>query len=752
MPVQIPGGRSQIMILGILFISVAFVAAVVAAAGFWQVHRTGEEALYNLARRSFYLMGLGIVLSMGYLMIQIFAHNFQVNYVYSYSSRELNPFYLFSTFWAGQEGTFLLWLFYGTIYGLILLATVGRTRPLVLFYMMLVQVFILLILLAKNPFAMIWHVYDQVPVGFTPPDGAGLNPLLQNPWMVIHPPTLFVGYSSTMVVFAFVMDALARKDFQGWVKRAQPWAVFSAMILGTGIILGGYWAYVTLGWGGYWGWDPVENSSLVPWLLMVALVHGLMIQKKRGSLVRTNLLLGAGAFLAVLWGSFLTRSGVLADFSVHSFAESGLNLYLTAFIVVFSGLFLIHFFHSGILSRGGTPFGAGFLNRETGMFAGMFALMITAAFVLLGTSAPLYTRLFGKPQNVSTQFYNILSIPITILILLALIVAPVVAWNTPGLRNRRAVTLSALAGVLVTLVAFVLGIRQPMSLVLFYLAVVALSVNAEVVVRLLTRKPAKAGGYLAHVGVGIMIIGILTSSLYDRSEKLTLPQGVPQQSSLGYKVQFVGLVSAPDGKDRARLIVEGKLGRYEAYPRFYYSDYTQSYMANPDVKMGLTKDVYISPISFVPADQANQNVIELKKGESASSGPLGITFERFEVSMGAQQQKATAVLQVQVNQGNYPQTHTLKPSIWMKAGKLTSDVVQVPGTDYRLRIESVNASEGKLTLAVLNPTQEGGEARDVFAVELSEKPLISLVWLGTVVLVFGFALSLVYRAQASGKV
>ena len=737
------------MILGILFISLAFVAAVVSAAGFYQYHRTGDEALYNLARRSFYLMGLGIVLSMGYLMLQIFHHNFQVNYVYNYSSRDLNPFYLFSTFWAGQEGTFLLWLFYGTIYGIILMATIGRRRPLVLFYIMLVQVFILLILLAKNPFAMIWHVFDQVPVGFMPPDGAGLNPLLQNPWMVIHPPTLFVGYSSTMVVFAFVMDALARRDFQDWVKQVQPWAVFSAMILGTGIILGGYWAYVTLGWGGYWGWDPVENSSLVPWLLMVSLVHGLMIQKKRGSLLRTNLMLGAGAFLTVLWGSFLTRSGILADFSVHSFAESGLNLYLTLFILIFASLFVIHAFRSGMFEQGGRPFGEGFLNRETGMFAGMFALMLTAMFVLLGTSAPLYTRLFGKPQNVSTQFYNILSIPVTLLILIALAIAPAVAWNTPGLRNRRAVMLSALAGAVVTLVAFFLGIRQPVSVLLFYLAVVATSVNAEILVRFMRRNPAKAGGYLAHVGVGVMIIGILTSSLYDRSEKLTLPQGIPQQSKLGYRVQFVGLVSAPDGKDRAQLIVEGDMGRYEAYPRFYYSDYTQSYMANPDVRMGLTKDVYISPISYVPANQANENVLELKKDQSVRNGPLTITFQRFEVAMGAQQQKATAVLEVQVHEGSYPKTYTLKPSIWMKAGKLSGDEVQVPGTEYRMHIKSVNASEGTLTLAVLSPEQGKQPARDVLAVELSEKPLINLVWLGTVVLVVGFALTGVHRARLS---
>ncbi len=204
------------MISGILLLSLAFVGAVVSAAAYFYYDKYQEEKLLQLANRAFYATGLFIVLASGVLLYNILIHNFQLNYVYSYSSRNLTPFYLVSTFWAGQEGTFLLWLLYGTIFGLILIKTVGRKNPLILFYHMLIQGFILLILLKKNPFAMIWHVHADAPVGFTPMDGAGLNPLLQNPWMVIHPPTLFLGYSSTMVLFAFAMNAMIKKQFQFW--------------------------------------------------------------------------------------------------------------------------------------------------------------------------------------------------------------------------------------------------------------------------------------------------------------------------------------------------------------------------------------------------------------------------------------------------------------------------------------------------------------------------------------------------------
>jgi len=452
------------MISGILAISIAFVAATVSAAAFWLYYKDRNERYLNLGNRTFFIQGIAVVFSVFLLYVQILSHNFRLNYVYSYTSRKLSLNYLISSFWAGQEGTFLLWLFFGIIYGIVLIRLVSRKEPMVMFFLMLVQSFILLILLEKSPFAMIWHIHPDVPEGFMPIDGAGLNPLLQNPWMIIHPPVMFVGYSSTVVTFAFALNAMVKKDLHQWVKYARPWVIFSALTLGAGIILGGYWSYVTLGWGGYWAWDPVENASLVPWVLTVALLHGIIIQIRQKGLVKTNLFLAGLSFISVLWGSFLTRSGVLADFSVHSFAESDINLYLITFVSFFAGLFLHQYFKA---IRG-----------------------------VIGTSAPIYTGLFGQPSNVSVDFYNTITIPIAMFMLISMAIAPLLAWKVSELRNVKTLLLSTVVSVFVTIFSILLGLNQPLSIILVFLSIFTVLLNGHVAYRFVKKVPAKAGGYL----------------------------------------------------------------------------------------------------------------------------------------------------------------------------------------------------------------------------------------------------------------
>ncbi|NIV04392.1 hypothetical protein GWN26_14025, partial [Candidatus Saccharibacteria bacterium] len=505
------------MTIGYFLITVAFIAAIVSATAYILYYKEKQEPLLRLGNQSFVVMGISIATSLAMLIYSILTHNFQINYVYNYSSTALNKFYLFSTLWAGQEGTFMLWLFYGVIYGFILIKITARKRPLVMFFLLLVQVFLLLILLKKNPFAMIWHAHEQVPVGFMPSDGAGLNPLLQNNWMVIHPPTLFLGYSSTVVPFAFAMAAMVSRNFQGWIKEARPWVIFNVMILGTGIIMGGYWAYTTLGWGGYWGWDPVENASLVPWIFGLALLHGLIIQAKRQALVKTNFFLAGTVFLTMIWGSFLTRSGVLTDFSVHSFGASGLNLYLMIFQGLFTLLFLGVFFNAisyyKKIEEEPIRFGDGLLNRETFILAGMLTLVLTGLFVLFGTSSPIYTSWFGDPASLSPDFYNTMITPVVIAMLIVISIAPLLAWKTSELRNVSTILWSAAGALLLTLLAFFVGLTHLLSIVLFFLAAFVIIVNLKVTFLFLKRNFGNAGGYLAHVGIGFMVIGILTSSL-----------------------------------------------------------------------------------------------------------------------------------------------------------------------------------------------------------------------------------------------
>ncbi|HYN43028.1 MAG TPA: cytochrome c biogenesis protein CcsA [Thermoanaerobaculia bacterium] len=312
------------------------IAAYVRALSLQKAGGDPYEASVALGRRLYYAFAGSILVASALLLHRLLVHDFRLSYVASYSGRELPFRYLFSTFWAGQEGSFLLWLFWGAVIGFFVLRTAKEQEPPVMAVYVLSFLGIVAILVKQSPFRFLAEV---------PPDGTGLNPLLQDPWMVIHPPVMFAGFASLSVPFAFAIAALWTKRWDGWVIRAMPWALFTFVCLGTAILMGGYWAYKTLGWGGYWAWDPVENTSLVPWLATTALVHGMYLQKAREKHRKINIILAIFAFCTILYGTFLTRSGVLADFSVHSFVDLGITGWLVAIIVVFlvGGLALLAF-------------------------------------------------------------------------------------------------------------------------------------------------------------------------------------------------------------------------------------------------------------------------------------------------------------------------------------------------------------------------------------------------------------------------
>lgn len=738
------------MVSGILAISIAFVAATVSTAAYWLYYRDNDERYFNLANRAFAIMGAGVLFSAVLLYYNIFVHNFQLNYVYSYTSLKLSTYYLISTFWAGQEGTFLLWLLYGTVFGIIMIRKLGRKEPMALFFLMLVQSFILLILLKKSPFAMIWHTHPEVHIGFTPMDGASLNPLLQNPWMIIHPPVMFVGYSSTVVAFALALNAMVKKEFSDWIKYARPWVIFSTLTLGAGIIMGGYWSYVTLGWGGYWAWDPVENASFVPWLFAAVLLHGLIIQSRQKGLVKTNLFLAGLSFISVLWGSFLTRSGVLADFSVHSFAESDLNIYLVTFVALFSGIFLYYFFKS--LGKIQSPkFAEGIFSRETFILFGMMSLLLTGITVFIGTSSPIYTGMLGKPSNVSLGFYNTISIPIAIFMLFSMGMAPLLIWKVSELRDKKTIGLGSAVSLLITILAVIAGLTKPVSIILVFLSVFVITTNSYIAFSIIKKNPSKSGAYLSHIGVALMIIGIITSSMYDRSEKVTLPVGELKQTDFGYSLQFVEFSQQANGKDRVKILVKKGEGTYEADPQFYYSNYTKSYMLSPHVKVNFAKDIYISPISYMPAQYSNKKRLELKKHQSQTFNDLKFTFNKFVVGdhMDQSTMIVRAELTVDLNQGGYDKEITIQPAIWMENGKTHANEIDIPESNYKVQLESLDANEGKIALVVYGGEDEGNKPKDVLAIEVSEKPLISVLWFGSIILIGGVFLSLVERIKQS---
>ena len=574
----------------------AFLASLTAGLAWLAAVAGGGPAAGRIARVAFRIQWLVLAAAAAFLWLILFRHDFRYQYVASYSSLAMPEHFVFAAFWGGQEGTFLLWALLTVTLGLVLMRLRHPLTEAAMAFLNLPLVMLGLVSVMRGPFLMF-------PPGRVPPDGQGLNPLLQDPWMTIHPPVLFIGFASLAVPFALAMAAMVKRDWDGWVKVALPWVALSTAVLATGFIMGGVWAYRVLGWGGYWGWDPVENGSLIPWLANVALLHGLLVQRLTGSLRRTNLFLGVTSYVLVLYASFLTRSGVLADFSVHSFANLGLTSFLLSFlfVIMIAGYGLIVFRLGGIpkpLQR------VGGFSRESVMWLGQLVLLLMCALITIGMSAPLLTRLFGSPSNVRTSYYNLVNAPLAIIMGLLLGLGPLMRWRSQDPRALLRAALPALVlAVALTLVVVVRGVRDFMPAGVIFAAAFALAANALVAARGFRVGWRHGAAALGHMGVAVLLIGIVVSSGYGVAAQVQLPQGEERQA-LGYSLTYQGRVKEPDGKDHVRIAVNSREGRFEASPALYWSEFNQGYMKKPHVERYLTHDVYISPLEIVDADPA----------------------------------------------------------------------------------------------------------------------------------------------------
>jgi cytochrome c-type biogenesis protein CcmF len=723
------------MFLGNLSLTLAFIASVFSALLFL-AGRKGEEKFLKPGRKTYYIFFFLTSVASAYLLYLFLSHHFEVEYVYGYSSSDLPLFYLISSFWAGQEGTFLLWLFLGAFLGIFIMRKSGTYEGYTMTFFLLIQIFLLTLLLKKSPFSVL---------PFSPEEGRGLNPLLQDFWMVIHPPVVFLGYAALGVPFSFALAALAKDEYKDWVRCAFPWAVFSCLSLGAGIFLGGFWSYKVLGWGGYWGWDPVENASLVPWILSIALVHGFLMEKIKGSMPRTNFLLAILCFVLVLYAAFLTRSGILGDFSVHSFVDLGINAYLVLFIMFFillsSGLFLYRL--SGIRHVEATR---NLISSEFSILLAIIFLSLSAVMVLLGTSAPIITRLFGQPSNVSTTYYVNTQLPLAIILAAILGFAPHLKFRGSSWSDlKKTLFLPLFFALVLTLLAFALKVRFPAYLIFLFVSLFALAGNLLVFVKKSKAGLKFLGGYLAHFGVGLMFLGIITSSGYSRSIKINLPQDEPGEA-LGYNFTYLGMEEdLLTDKNSLKIKVEKGGRNFLARPKFYYSEYTQSIMATPHIKVNLLEDIYLAPVEHVDAEEAGKTTFTLRKGETKTIQGYTIKFLDFDMSthqMGSQI-SVGATLEVE-REGK---VDTLTPFISMdESGQQQfQETVYLPGRKHGLVLEQIDADRKMIKLSLL--AQEDEPQKNLLVLEVSKKPLINLLWLGTALIMLGLAISTYRRTK-----
>ncbi|MGC8915852.1 MAG: heme lyase CcmF/NrfE family subunit [Thermoanaerobaculum sp.] len=682
---------------GVLTLWAAFLAFAASTYLYFRVDR-GREELKAYARQAYSYGTFAIFVASGILLYLILTHDFRLHYVFSYSDLSLPWFYLVSTFWAGQEGSFLLWLLWGSVIGIVFIrfARHYESRALLVYNLTLLS--LVALLLRQSPFRFL----QGLPPGQVPVDGQGLNPLLQNLWMTIHPPIMFLGYAATAVPFALAVAALWSRRYDEWVKASLPWALVTVVTLGAAILLGGYWAYVTLGWGGYWGWDPVENSSLVPWLTSSALVHGLILQKARNRFRKLNFFLAVVSYVLVVYATFLTRSGVLADFSVHSFVDLGITGWLVFNLVFFLlvGLgFLLWRWREIPSEVGEEPF----FSRTVFFVVAIGALLATATVVLVGTSSPLITRLFTKPSQVGADFYNRVTLPVGILLALLLGVVPYLHWKGTSRELSNRLLLATGVAVAGTAAAFALGARGALFLLFLLVSILAFASNLLKSMDEMRQGRFRAmGGYLAHVGLGLMLTGIVTSSAYDKTQKVTLPQGEPR-TLFGYALTFKGIRNDnPLEKDVMLVEVKDQRGRlHEARPRMFINEKTQQLVAHPDVLVRLTHDLYISPVEYNPGrPPEDAGILELGKGEEAQIGPFTLGFQGFDMgSSHATGEELAIGARLTVQAGE--QTFALTPKLVSRPTGLESQGVEVPGhPQVKIELVGVNASAGRIRLQV----------------------------------------------------
>src|SRR5213595_1781558 len=497
--------------LWVALLMAAWAATVSFAGG--QLRRTdliesGERAVYAT-------LAMVVLASLG-LWTALLTHDFSIKYVASFTSANLPKVYTITAFWGGQSGSLLFWALILSIYSAIALYT-NRTRnrelmPYVSGTLALILLFFLAtICLGSNPFERLV---------FIPIDGRGLNPQLQNPGMAIHPPNLYLGYVGTSIPFAFAIAALLTRRLDAeWLAAVRRWALLAWFFNTVGIVLGMWWAYVELGWGGYWAWDPVENASLLPWLVNTAFLHSIMVQEKRGMLRKWTVTLVVAAFLLSIFGTFITRSGVIS--SVHSFAQSPVGKWFAAFLVVAIAVtaYLVSTRLKDLRSNAELE---SMVSREAAFLYNNLVLVGIAFSVLWGTLFPIISEAVrGNKTTVGPPFFNTVNIPLGLLLLALTGVGPLIAWRRASVANlKRQFLIPTASAATVGILVFALGVRAPYALVAyalcgfvtgtivqeFYKGVAARrSIHGERILtafaRLVARNRRRYGGYVVHAGV-----------------------------------------------------------------------------------------------------------------------------------------------------------------------------------------------------------------------------------------------------------
>src|SRR5665213_310240 len=615
-PMPFFGSISLVLALGLCIYTLLFGTLSLWAMAHGRVLAIASERIRETARRAGIASFIAVACAAFALVWAAFTNDFSVEYIRAHSNIALNPAYKFATLWSGQEGSLLLWALLLSGYGLVLRVRHRVDVRLTAFastILAAIQIFFLLLLcVGAPPFS--------IHPGAVPADGAGLNPLLQYPEMVMHPPLLYLGYVGFSVPFAFALGALMmRYPGEKWIHITRRWTMVTWLFLTCGIFMGAHWAYSVLGWGGYWGWDPVENASLMPWLTGTAFLHSVMMQEKRGMMKAWNVWLIFVTFMLSILGTLLTRSGLVS--SVHAFAESGIGTWFWTFLVIVFSVCIFTYLRQRSHLKSEHQIES-LVSRESSFLFNNLVLLAACFTILWGTLFPIISEYIeGSKVTVGPPFYNRVAVPIGIFLLFLTGIGPVLAWRSTSFKSvRRNFIWPTIAGVVTAIVLMAAGMRPWQdvgtlySLMAFSLAaLVTTAIGSEFwrgarviqrhtgknmlssMVRLTRRNTRRYGGYIVHIGVVIVFIGLAGSAFNQSTEQemgfhdsMTLGpyrlvcQSYTQDSNANYDSEYELLNVFKNGKFLRQMAPER---------RFYHaSQQTETMVADHST---LQRDLYV---------------------------------------------------------------------------------------------------------------------------------------------------------------
>ncbi len=794
--------------LGHFFIVLSFVASLIATISYFKSARakTPDEAnsWKRMARIAFFIDGIAVLSVFAALLYIVSTHKFEYFYAWNHSSRSLNMKYLLSCIWEGQEGSFLLWTIWHVVLGGILIKTSRQWEAPVMSVVSFMQLCLSTMILGfyffgikvgSNPFLLVRESFQDAPIFnradyMSLPqmqDGQGLNQLLQNYWMVIHPPVLFLGFASTIVPFAFAIAGLWMKNYSGWTKAALPWTLFSTCILGTGIMMGAAWAYESLTFGGYWAWDPVENASLVPWLVMVAGLHTLVVYNSTGHSLRATYFFFIISFVLILYSSYLTRSGDLQDTSIHAFTSAGMNWQLRIFVLAFliPSLILLVTRYKNI------PFIAkeeSSYSREFWMFIGSLVFFLSAVFIISATSLPVINKILGTSFAIGNDAeftYNRIEIFVAIVIGILTATTQYLRYrDTPkNVFLRKIAVPTIVAVVLSLLISFFGEINYdkygPGYLAAIHLALFAalysITSNAAYIWLGLKGKLKAAGGSVAHMGFGLMLVGVLISSSkkevlsYNTTginlrfdpqskekslENITLIRSI--ETDMGkYHATFVDSDStSPAGNIlyfKINLKKKDSTDEFNLYPNLIRNTKGQeNFSNNPDSKHYWNKDIF-SYISYADNMDKEADTVQFK------SYPVNINDTIFysngyillnRVVPNPSNDKYqftpsdTALMADITVVSREGQEYPARPVFYVQSNQARYIVDTVFAQNLAIGFSRVLADK-RIELQV----KESRKLVPFVALKVYEFPFINVLWLGTLVMITGFIMSISRRVR-----